>query len=88
MDPLKELLEKVDVYATFPRYKKLWPTPCSHDAYMSQSTVKGTHLDLLPCVVALEVKTRLKSRHHQLNPTWVEWLMGYPKDFTIAYASK
>ena len=52
--------------------QNLWPTPCAGDsrgAGPNQNTVS----------LGREVK-----RQHggQLNPTWVEWLMGYPSGWT------
>ena len=60
--------------------KKMWPTPASRD-YKGQNSpehlakTRGHH-DQLPNAVALQGQTG------SLNPTWVEWLMGYPLGHT------
>ena len=61
---------------TLDRFVKMWPTPASRD-YKGQNSpehlakTRGHH-DQLPNAVALQGQTG------QLNPMWVEWLMGYP----------
>ena len=59
---------------------RLWPTPASRD-YKGQNSLKHLakargHHDQLPNAVALQ------GQIGQLNPMWVEWLMGYPRDHT------
>ena len=59
---------------------KMWPTPTASD-----------HKGSGPTVIRKDGKNRLNDRldyateqrqqgSGQLNPTWVEWLMGYPED--------
>ena len=62
------------------RTGKLWPTPAAHEArlgYQDRTTgKKGTQKSL-----TTEVIDQLGGRQAttgQLNPTWVEWLMGFP----------
>jgi hypothetical protein len=58
--------------------KKMWPTPTVNDsknnAGPSQFKRKGTNLNV---AVAKAGETS-----GTLNPTWVEWLMGYPAEYT------
>jgi site-specific DNA-cytosine methylase len=52
--------------------KNLWPTPCARDSR--------------DCGAPAEASRNTPSLAHQpggqLNPTWVEWLMGYPLGWT------
>ena len=61
-----------------PAAVKLWPTPTVNDsknnAGPSQFKRKGTNLNV---AVAKAGETS-----GTLNPTWVEWLMGYPAEYT------
>ena len=55
---------------------QMWPTPTANEHHAGQPTGKmqkmlGNHPDL--------GKTKTSG---SLNPTWVEWLMGYPKGWT------
>ena len=62
----------------------LWPTPAAHEGrlgYQRRDTgKKGTQKSLTTVVVELE-GGRNKTTG-QLNPTWVEWLMGFPIGWT------
>ena len=68
---------------TLDRYVKLWPTPTVDDASncVGKSRVnnmlKGQYQGLNAFVV-----TALKEQHGTLNPQWVEWLQGYPPNWT------
>jgi hypothetical protein len=66
------------VQITLDRAVKLWPTPTVNDsknnAGPSQFKRKGTNLNV---AVAKAGETS-----GTLNPTWVEWLMGYPAEYT------
>ena len=57
-----------------------WATPQARDwKGESGPSIKGTEMDL-----PMQVK---KQSPGQLNPSWVEWLMGYPIGFTALDAS-
>ncbi len=67
---------------------KMWPTPTARDRFGAngyESTLKKLlaggrpHLGQLPNRVQLEEGRPI---HGQLNPDWVEWLMGYPIGWT------
>jgi hypothetical protein len=51
---------------------KLWPTPAAQDAKNSTLPVSQTHRDSIPGAMLRDGESG------QLNPQWVEWLMGYP----------
>jgi len=59
----------------------LWPTPVAHEArlgYQDRSNgKKGTQESLSTVIINME-GGRQKTTG-QLNPAWVEWLMGYPE---------
>jgi hypothetical protein len=61
-----------------------WPTPCAHEArlgYQRRDTgKKGTQQSLTTSVIdSLGGRDQV---HGQLNPMWVEWLMGWPLGWT------
>ena len=66
--------------------QKTWPTPTRRD-YKGANTPEGltradgkSRMDMLPNAVAYcGTQTRQKG---QLNPDWVEWLMGWPIGWT------
>jgi hypothetical protein len=67
-----------------PKYKNaiMWPTPKTND-YKGHSNNVEYHkrraqknIDLCSAVGAQE------NNNGQLNPEWVEWLMGYPSGWT------
>ena len=66
------------------REERLWPTPAAHEGrfgYQRRDTgKKGTQKSLTTKVID-EEGGREKTTG-QLNPTWVEWLMGYPIGWT------
>ena len=60
--------------------KKMWPTPAARD-YKGQNSMehlleKPRHQGQLPN------RLKMMGVNGQLNPTWVEWLMGYPIGWT------
>ena len=62
----------------------LWPTPTSRDhkgGYLGGRIRNGkVSMDTLD--VAVQHTDNQSRRNGQLNPTWVEWLMGYPTAWT------
>jgi hypothetical protein len=64
-----------------------WPTPTARDykdtAKNWEDLAKYEHKKRLACSVAAQEQTS-----GQLNPTWVEWLMGYPLGWTDLSASE
>ena len=62
----------------------MWPTPCASEArqgYQNRNNgKKGIQKSLTTVVVDAEIGG-------QLNPTWVEWLMGWPLGWTDCGAS-
>ena len=52
--------------------RSLWPTPCAGDS-------RGAGPNQNTVTLGREVK---RQNGGQLNPTWVEWLMGYPAGWT------
>ena len=58
--------------------EQMWPTPTVNDsknnAGPSQFKRKGTNLNV--------AVAKRGTQGGSLNPTWVEWLMGYPAEYT------
>ena len=75
-------------------HKKFWNTPCASPLYYSYTHLTPRSQFLLANELFYEVKTReyIKSRgevdcdalHKRwtINPNWIEWLMGYPRNYT------
>jgi DNA (cytosine-5)-methyltransferase 1 len=53
--------------------ERMWPTPVAGDANIAAPNQN---------VVSLGREIRRQEGSGQLNPTWVEWLMGYPSGWT------
>ena len=58
---------------------KKWPTPRSCSAMAATLTDKGKRFPNLETVMAHRDSSTVGG---QLNPTWVEWLMGWPQGWT------
>ena len=58
---------------------KKWPTPRSCSAMAATLTNKGERFPNLETVMANRDSSTVGGR---LNPTWVEWLMGWPQGWT------
>lgn len=59
--------------------KNLWPTPKASEA--SRGDCPGERRRRSPCLTT-EVNISQGTRNGQLNPMWVEWLMGFPLGWT------
>jgi hypothetical protein len=62
----------------------MWPTPTAHEArlgYQRRDTGKKGTQESLTTVVINSMGGR-EEVGGQLNPTWVEWLMGFPLGHT------
>jgi len=62
------------------RARKDWATPRSEDSQCAGMRVSRGVADTLTA--------QTKDSDGQLNPDWVEWLMGYPIGFTVCAASE
>jgi len=58
-----------------------WPTPTCHDGTQVDPDPHRDGRRKQPCLGTL-VNMTAGSRGGQLNPTWVEWLMGWPSGWT------
>ena len=56
---------------------QMWPTPLA-SMHKTNLTIRENHQNDLPAVV-MSMETKTTGR---LNPTWVEWLMGWPLEWT------
>ena len=78
----KRIDEKRDVDLT--TAVKMWPTPAAHEGrlgYQRRDTgKKGTQKSLTTIVI--DSQGGREKTTGQLNPQWVEWLMGYPIGWT------
>jgi hypothetical protein len=62
--------------------QKNWPTPTARDWKDSGKAVVNSQRHSLPQTVAKNDKEQWIKGGGALNPTWVEWLMGYPAEYT------
>ena len=62
--------------------KKNWPTPTARDWKDSGKAVVNSQRNSLPQTIARDNKEQWIKGGGALNPTWVEWLMGYPAGYT------
>ena len=75
-------LEEEMAIAMIPSTIKTWPTPTARDWKDSGKAVINSDRNLLPQKVARSDKEKWVKGGGALNPTWVEWLMGYPSGWT------
>jgi hypothetical protein len=62
----------------------MMPTPTTRDYKDSGKAVVNSHRrSILPVRVATDNKEAWIKGGGALNPTWVEWLMGYPAEYTV-----
>jgi DNA (cytosine-5)-methyltransferase 1 len=64
---------------------KMWPTPraaIGMNMRLTENMAKLRHKKYLETEVAYQES----APGGQLNPTWVEWLMGYPTGWTVSNA--
>jgi DNA (cytosine-5)-methyltransferase 1 len=63
---------------------KMMPTPTRRDYKDSgKAVINSTRDSLLGVRVAKENTEQWVKGGGALNPTWVEWLMGYPEEYTV-----
>jgi len=61
---------------------RMWPTPTARDATGTDSpSDRKRHTPCLPAEVHIHSGTK-SQQTGKLNPTWVEWLMGFPLGWT------
>jgi hypothetical protein len=66
------------------RIVKMMPTPTRRDYKDSgKAVINSTRDSLLGVRVAKENTEQWVKGGGALNPTWVEWLMGYPEEYTV-----
>jgi hypothetical protein len=61
-----------------------WPTPCARDyrSGMAKETLLRRQQESKRGVNLSEFMQRVSGTNGQLNPTWVEWLMGWTSEWT------
>jgi DNA (cytosine-5)-methyltransferase 1 len=59
---------------------QLWPTPTANEDHAGRPG--GKMQKMLGNHPEVRGTTEAEWRRGSLNPTWVEWLMGYPKGWT------
>jgi hypothetical protein len=66
---------------------RMWPTPNAGDYKAGMSNAPNRQQSSLPrsVVIAEGVSS---GRRGGLNPTWVEWLMGFPMEWTVSKDSE
>jgi hypothetical protein len=64
--------------------KPEYPTPRRSCVYPSRVLTKRSMGDL-GTMLAFEINTPPEQRHWWVNPRFVEWLMGYPEDYTAGF---
>ena len=70
-------------FVTKPRALKLWSTPrAGNGAYPCHVLTERGVRGCLGTQLRFEKGTPADQRHGATNPQWVEWLMGFPKDWT------
>jgi hypothetical protein len=62
--------------------RKQWPTPCTKDADFGKYTAEQREAKEQQVMLCNEVKRGETSPTGQLNPEWVEWLMGFYPGWT------
>lgn len=63
---------------------KMWPTPRAVDYKASSTKVLKSAVKRQPHGrINLGELVNVQNSGDQLSPTWVEWLMGYPKEWTV-----
>ena len=71
--------------------EKLWPTPVARDAgtYLNVKRGAGSQergSEMIPPLAVAVSPDGPPPNGGQLNPTWVEWLMGFPLGWTVCEA--
>tara|TARA_R110001606_G_scaffold161578_1_gene305516 strand:+ start:43 stop:615 length:573 start_codon:yes stop_codon:yes gene_type:complete len=64
---------------SLPNEVKLWPTPAAAN---SKGAVKNRFMGSPTYKSNLDEAVRTNMESGQLNPNWVEWVMGYPRGWT------
>jgi hypothetical protein len=59
----------------------LWPTPCKNGNESAAKTVTDYQIKTLKTMVLLE-RSSPKVQDGRVGPIFVEWLMGFPEDYT------
>lgn len=73
---------------------RMWPTPAARDCkgsnsmeHLTRESGNRNHVDQLANAAKLNPGVSESQASGQLNPTWVEWLMGFPIGWTDLGAS-
>jgi hypothetical protein len=67
---------------TLSKAVKMWPTPAARDYKGARKPETMAKTGRNPETNSLPDSVEFKGESGRLNPTWVEWLMGFPLDHT------
>jgi hypothetical protein len=73
--------DRTDQLARAVYHREMWPTPRANSA-MAATITEGADSDRYPNLETVVKKRDPSVVGGALNPTWVEWLMGFPSGWT------
>ena len=77
-----DLIRHASLAASINRSERYWPTPCASDNRDRGNRSSGAIRRRIEKGKQIMLSQSVSDQSGQLNPTWVEWLMGYPTGWT------